>query len=120
MRTCVPGFENRQLVKLQQTLERMSAVSQTELRNDEVVHMDYSDVLSMCKHVEMSVSEEQAKAVEAATRDQASSKLWFRFRAGQYHQYQYFYQVQTQLEVCKLESDDFVVWTEKDLHSSGT
>ena len=38
--------------------------------------------MSTCKDVEISVSEEQAKAVEAATRDQASSKLWFRFRAG--------------------------------------
>lgn len=54
----------------------------TELRNDEAVHMDYSDILSMCKDVEISVSEEQAKAVEAATRDQASSKLWFQFWAG--------------------------------------
>uniref|UniRef100_A0A8C5CX42 PHD-type domain-containing protein n=1 Tax=Gadus morhua TaxID=8049 RepID=A0A8C5CX42_GADMO len=62
----------------------------TELRKDEAVHMDYSELLSTCKDVEISVSEEQAKAVEAATRDQASSKLWFRFRA--------------------------VVWTEKDLH----
>lgn len=28
----------------------------------------------------------------------------------------YFYQVQTQLGVCKMESAYFVVWTEKDLH----
>ena len=54
----------------------------TELLKDEAVHMDYSDLLFMCKDVDISVSEEQAKAVEAATRDQASSKLWFRFRAG--------------------------------------
>lgn len=54
----------------------------TELRNDGAVYMDYSDILSMCKNVEISVSEEQAKAVEAAKRDQASSKLWFPFRAG--------------------------------------
>ena len=54
----------------------------TELQNDVAVHMDYSDILSMCKDVEISISEEKAKAVEAATRDQASSKLWFRFHAG--------------------------------------
>ena len=30
--------------------------------------------------------------------------------------HQYFYQVQTQLGVCKAESAYFVVWTEKDLH----
>ena len=29
---------------------------------------------------------------------------------------QYFYQVQTQPGVCRLESAYFVVWTEKDLH----
>ncbi|XP_061580348.1 inhibitor of growth protein 1-like isoform X1 [Cololabis saira] len=44
--------------------------------------MDYSDVLSICNDINISVSEEQARAVEVATRDQASSKLWFRFRAG--------------------------------------
>jgi len=46
----------------------------TELRNDEAVHMDNRDLLSMCKDVKISLSEEQAKAVKAATRDQASSK----------------------------------------------
>lgn len=30
--------------------------------------------------------------------------------------HQYFYQVQTQLSVCKMESAYFVVWTKKDLH----
>lgn len=54
----------------------------TELRNEEVVCMDYSDVLCICKDVEISLSEERAKAVEVATRDQASSKLWFQFRVG--------------------------------------
>lgn len=44
--------------------------------------MDYSDVLSICNDINISVSEEQAKAVEMATRDQASSKLWFQFHAG--------------------------------------
>ena len=55
----------------------------TELRNDsEAVHMGYSELLSLCSEVDISVSEDQAKAVEEATRDQADSKLWFRFRAG--------------------------------------
>lgn len=54
----------------------------TELRNEEALHMDYSDVLSICNNINISVSEEQSKAVEIATRDQASSKLWFQFRAG--------------------------------------
>jgi hypothetical protein len=30
--------------------------------------------------------------------------------------HQYYYQVQTQLGVCKIEYGYFVVWTEKDLH----
>lgn len=54
----------------------------TELRKDEAILMDDRDLLSMCKVVDISVSEDQAKGVEVATRGQASSKLWFRFRAG--------------------------------------
>lgn len=39
--------------------------------------MDYT-----CNDINISVSEEQAKAVERATRDQASCNLWFQSRAG--------------------------------------
>lgn len=46
------------------------------------LHMDYKELLAICKVVDISISEDQAKAVEAATRGQASSKMWLRFRAG--------------------------------------
>lgn len=54
----------------------------TELRKDEAILMDYNDVLDMYNGIDISVSEEQAKAAEAATRGRAYTKLWFRFRAG--------------------------------------
>lgn len=54
----------------------------TELRKDVALHMDYKELIALCKAVDISISEEQAKAGEAATRGQASCKLWFRFRAG--------------------------------------
>lgn len=42
-----------------------------------------NNVLFICSDIDIAVSEEQANAVEAATRGQASSKLWFQFHAGQ-------------------------------------
>uniref|UniRef100_A0A3Q1ED01 YqaJ viral recombinase domain-containing protein n=1 Tax=Acanthochromis polyacanthus TaxID=80966 RepID=A0A3Q1ED01_9TELE len=54
----------------------------TELRKDEAILMDYKDLLAMCKGIDITISEEQAKAVEAETRRQASSKLCFQFRAS--------------------------------------
>ena len=54
----------------------------TELRNESAIHMNYSELLKMCQNIEIKVTEEQAKAVERATREQSNSKLWYRFRAG--------------------------------------
>ena len=190
----------------------------TELRDDSAMHMDYCELLQKCQEIEINVTAGQAEAVELATREQASSKLWFRFRSGRItaskmktacrtdptlpalspdifidtlktlhnnvkvdevgffinpnvphigaspdgivtcdccgpsvveikcpfcvkdvkldqqsvnkfylkkgsdgklkldDKHLYYYQVQTQLGVCKLESAYFVVWTEKDLH----
>ncbi|KAL3890954.1 hypothetical protein ACJMK2_003223 [Sinanodonta woodiana] len=44
--------------------------------------MNYSELLKKCQKIELIVSEEQAKAVESATREQSNSKLWHRFRTG--------------------------------------
>lgn len=44
--------------------------------------MPYSDLCKECAEIDASISEEQIKLVEAATRDQARSKLWHRYRAG--------------------------------------
>lgn len=41
--------------------------------------MNYNELKTHCKSIEISVTAEQAKSVEKATREQANSKLWFRF-----------------------------------------
>ncbi|KAL3874200.1 hypothetical protein ACJMK2_037246 [Sinanodonta woodiana] len=54
----------------------------SELRDDEALCMNYSELLKKCQKIELIVSEEQVKAVESATREQSNSKLWHRFRTG--------------------------------------
>ena len=54
----------------------------TELVDENCYDMNYAELVSHCQDIFISVTEEQAEAVEAATREQASSKLWHRFRAG--------------------------------------
>ena len=41
--------------------------------------MNYNELKTHCKSIEISVTAEQAKSVEKVTREQANSKLWFRF-----------------------------------------
>lgn len=54
------------------------------LYNEDTISMTLPEVLSFCEatHAELSASQEQIAAVEAATRQQADSKIWYRFRAG--------------------------------------
>ncbi|KAK6176048.1 hypothetical protein SNE40_014409 [Patella caerulea] len=54
----------------------------TELRNESCVYMNYNELFKKCQDIKISVTEEQARSVEIATREQAHSKLWYRFRAG--------------------------------------
>ena len=54
----------------------------TELKDDDAVELNYSELLKKCQTMEIKVSTEQAKAVELATHEQSNSKLWYRFRAG--------------------------------------
>ena len=54
----------------------------TELVDENCYDMNYAELVSHCQDIFISVTEEQAEPVEAATREQASSKLWHRFRAG--------------------------------------
>lgn len=56
----------------------------TEMRDDSALELNYVDLLKECKNQfrEISVTEEQAKAVENSTREQSNSELWYRFRAG--------------------------------------
>lgn len=44
--------------------------------------LNYTDLLQVCDSTDIKVSQDMAKAVEEATIQQASSKLWYKFRAG--------------------------------------
>ena len=48
------------------------------------LNMSYTDLLVKCENVfqDVTISEQQCKNIEVSTRDQAHSKLWFRFKAG--------------------------------------
>lgn len=48
------------------------------------MELTYNDLLKLCEEVfeHLEVTDQQTKNIEAATRDQAQSKDWFRFRAG--------------------------------------
>ena len=56
----------------------------TELRDEDTFDMNFAELLDHCKGIAagISVTQEQAATVEKETREQANSKLWFRFRAG--------------------------------------
>jgi hypothetical protein len=45
----------------------------TELKDDDAVELNYSELLKKCQTMEIKVSAEQAKAVELATREQSNS-----------------------------------------------
>ena len=47
----------------------------TELKDDDAVELNYSELLKKCQTMEIKVSTEQAKAVELATHEQSNSKL---------------------------------------------
>ena len=46
----------------------------TELRDENAIQLNYSELLKQCQHTEISVTAEQAKAVENATREQSQFK----------------------------------------------
>ncbi|XP_013415512.1 uncharacterized protein LOC106177314 [Lingula anatina] len=54
----------------------------TELYNKDTNDMSYSEVLTLCDGVNISVTKAQAEKVEHMTKAQARSKHWQRFRAG--------------------------------------
>ena len=52
------------------------------LHSSEYMGMGYHELLKACGEVEITVTKEMAAAVEKQTRQQSSSKLWFKYRAG--------------------------------------
>ena len=57
----------------------------TELRDDNAIQLNYCELLKVCKATEIIVTEEQAKAVESATREQASSKTMVQISCWSYY-----------------------------------
>lgn len=53
-----------------------------DLYDPTCVKRNFTELLGHCETVKITVSDEQAKNVEEATRTQAKSKLWHRYRAG--------------------------------------
>ncbi|XP_071081072.1 uncharacterized protein [Haliotis cracherodii] len=55
-----------------------------ELFDESMGGIPYDEVLEHCQNVldQLSITEEEVTAVEAATKNQAGSPLWFQFRAG--------------------------------------
>ena len=54
----------------------------TEFRDEKLITANFGELLVKCNEIKLEVSAEQAKEVESATRDQAKSKVWYRFRTG--------------------------------------
>ena len=54
----------------------------SELRDENSISSNFGELLKKCDEINLVITPEQAKEVESATRDQAKSKVWFRFRAG--------------------------------------
>ncbi len=56
----------------------------SNLYQEDYLSKSYIDLLEQCETVfdSISISHKQATNIEVATRDQAKSKLWFRFRSG--------------------------------------
>ncbi|XP_041349329.1 uncharacterized protein LOC121368656 [Gigantopelta aegis] len=63
-------------------MEKNFPILLTELRDESAVYLNYSELLKKCQDIDIQVTEEQARVVETATREQAHSKMWYRFRAG--------------------------------------
>ena len=54
----------------------------TDLFEQSHSKLPFNELLNKCDEVELSVTQEQSKCVEQATKTQSSNKLWFRFRSG--------------------------------------
>ena len=54
----------------------------SELYKPENLLLNYGELLKVCETCDISVSQEQAKAVEFNTKSQSKSPLWFSMRTG--------------------------------------
>ena len=54
----------------------------SQLYNPDAILMNYGELLKHCETYDIEVTEEQADAVEASTKSQSKSPLWFNMRSG--------------------------------------
>ena len=75
----IPEYSDTYVVDHSVMSEPLSA-----LFSEEYMDLSYDILLQKCESVynALKITEEQARNVEVATRDQACSKEWFRYRAG--------------------------------------
>ena len=52
------------------------------LHRPDCMKMEYHDLLKACEAVEVTVTKEMSNTIEEGTRNQANSKLWYKYRAG--------------------------------------
>ena len=52
------------------------------LHRSDCMTMEYHELLKACEAVEITVTKEMSNAIEEETRNQANSKLWYKYRAG--------------------------------------
>ena len=52
------------------------------LQQSSYIHLNYPDLLDVCRSVDVQISCEMAQSVEKETRLQSHSKLWYTYRAG--------------------------------------
>ena len=75
----IPEYSDTYVVDHSVMSEPLSA-----LFGEEYMDLSYDILLQKCESVynALKITEEQARNIEGATRDQAFSKKWFRYRAG--------------------------------------
>jgi len=54
----------------------------SQLYNPDAILMNYGELLKHCETYDIEVTQEQADAVEASTKSQSKSPLWFNMRSG--------------------------------------
>ena len=64
------------------SLDQDLPVVLSELHRKEYLSLEYRSLLQLASETEVHITGDQAKAVEAKTRDQTKSRIWFRMRAG--------------------------------------
>ena len=77
--SCLPSFSDEYMPS---SLNVRFPTPLTELVDEACYDLNYAQLVHHCQSLLISVTEVQAAAVEKCTQEQATSKMWFRFREG--------------------------------------